>query len=59
MKPTNDPNPIPLTPEAFRTEFGVEGEAYVHEMLQNPGGDPAELMDLYARIVRAAKGGAR
>jgi hypothetical protein len=42
---------------AFRAEFGAEGEAAVRSILQNPGGDRDEVMDLYARMAHAGKGG--
>ena len=41
----------------FRAEFGAEGEAAVRSILQNPGGDRDEVMDLYARMAHAGKGG--
>jgi hypothetical protein len=44
---------------AFRAELGAEGEEAVRSILQNPGGDPAEVMDLQARLAHAGKGGVR
>lgn len=43
---------------AFRAEFGAAGEESVRSILQDPGGDRDEVMDLQARLAHAGKGGA-